>query len=141
MSTKTGSIEANRQLLSDYFDTMGASGDLAPFFTEGVVWVNTDTGERFEGRDAVKDYIRVLHTELFDAQPEGGDLDVTEGHAYLEGNFVGIDTDLRVPFCVVYDLSEAGISAMRAYMAFAPLRAHAKTGNASDEGAEQPSRA
>jgi hypothetical protein len=70
-----------------------------------------------------------------------GDVDVTEGHAYLEGAFVGIDTDLRVPFCVVYDLSDAGISAMRAYMTFAPLRAHPKAGTTSGKGSDQPSRA
>jgi SnoaL-like domain len=124
MSTQTGSTEADRRLLQDYFDAMDAGGDLARFLTEDVVWVNTDTGERFEGRQAVKDYIRVLHTEMFDAVPEGRYLGVFEGHAFLEGDFVGTATDLRVPFCLVYDLSGAGISAMRLYMSFAPLVAH-----------------
>lgn len=124
MSTGSGSTESEEQLLRSYFDTMGAGGDLARFFTEDVVWVNTETGERFEGPGAVRDYIHVLHTELFDARPQGRYLGVTEGHAFLEGDFVGVDSDLRVPYCLVYDVSGAGISAMRLYTSFAQLAAH-----------------
>jgi hypothetical protein len=48
-------------------------------------------------------------------------LDVTEAHAFLEGDFVGTSTDVRVPFCLVYDVGGDRITAMRFYMSFGSL--------------------
>src|SRR4051812_22372214 len=100
---------------------MNTGGSLTDFFTEDVTWVNVESGEQFGGRAAVRDYIRALHTRMFDARPQGRSLDVTDAHAFLEGEFVGTSTDVRVPFCLVYDLGDAGISAMRLYMSFGSL--------------------
>jgi hypothetical protein len=134
VSERTGSAESNRRLLRDYFDVMAKGGDLAEFFTEDVTWVNVASGEQFSGKTAVRDYIGVLHTRLFDARPEGRSLDVTDAHAFLEGDFVVTSTDVRVPFCLVYDVGNGGISAMRLYMSFGslPLR----VADASGERAE-----
>jgi hypothetical protein len=121
VSERTGSAESNRRLMRDYFAAMAADADLADFFTEDVMWVNVESGEQFSGHAAVRDYIGALHTTLFDARPEGRSLDVTDTHAFLEGDFVGISTDVRVPYCLVYDLDDAGISQMRLYMSFGSL--------------------
>jgi hypothetical protein len=121
MSERTGSAESNRKLMSDYFDVMGADGDIADFFGEDVTWVNMESGEQFTGPAAVRDYINALHTRLFDATSHGRSLDVTDAHAFLEGDFTGTSTDVRVPFCLVYDLRDARIRAMRLYMSFGSL--------------------
>lgn len=118
MPERAGSAESNRRLMADYFDVMNAGGDLAGFFSEDVVWVNMESGEQFTGPAAVRDYITALHTRLFDARAQGQSLDVTDAHAFLEGDFVGTSTDVRVPFCLVYDVNGARISAMRLYMSF-----------------------
>ena len=121
MSERTGSAESNRKLMSDYFDVMGADGDIADFFSEDVTWVNMESGDQFTGPAAVRDYITALHTRLFDATSHGRSLDVTDAHAFLEGDFTGTSTDVRVPFCLVYDVGNGGISAMRLYMSFGSL--------------------
>jgi SnoaL-like domain len=121
VSERTGSAESNRAFMGDYFRVMSADGDLAPFFTEDVTWVNVESGQQFRGRAAVRDYIKALHDRLYEARSQGRSLDVTDAHAFLEGDFVGTSSDVRVPFCLVYDLGDAGISAMRAYMSFGSL--------------------
>ena len=121
MSERTGSAESNRRVLHDYFDVMSAGGDLADFFSEDVTWANMESGERFTGPAAVRDYITTLHTRLFEARAEGRSLDVTDAHAFLEGEFVGTSTEVRVPFCLVYDVRDGRITAMRLYMSFGSL--------------------
>ena len=121
MSERTGSAESTRRLMRDYFDVMGAGGDIADFFSEDVTWVNMESGEQFTGPAAVRDYIDALHTRLFDATSHGRSLDVTDAHAFLEGDFTGTSTDVRVPFCLVYDVGDGRITAMRLYMSFGAL--------------------
>ena len=121
MSQQTVSAESTRRLMRDYFDVMGAGGDIADFFSEDVTWVNMESGEQFTGPAAVRDYITALHTRLFDATSHGRSLDVTDAHAFLEGEFVGTSTDVRVPFCLVYDVGDTGIMAMRLYVSFGSL--------------------
>lgn len=121
MSEPTVSVESNRTLMRDYFEVMSADGDIARYFSQDVTWINMESGERFTGPAAVRDYITALHTRLFDATPQGRSLDVTDAHAFLEGDFTGISTDVCVPFCLVYDLRDGRISAMRAYMSFGSL--------------------
>jgi hypothetical protein len=80
-----------------------------------------ESGEQFTGPAAVRDYITALHSRLFDATSHGRSLDITDAHAFLEGDFLGTSTDVRVPFCLVYDLGDGRITAMRLYMSFGSL--------------------
>lgn len=121
MSEPTGLAESNRRLMRDYFGVMSAGGDIARFFSQDVTWINMESGEQFTGPAAVRDYITALHTRLFDATSHGRSLDVTDAHAFLEGDFTGTWTDLRVPFCLVYDVGDGRITAMRLYMSFGSL--------------------
>ncbi|WP_432570643.1 nuclear transport factor 2 family protein [Kineococcus sp. SYSU DK005] len=120
--------EAHRRLMDDYFGAMSAGGDFSTFFTEDVVWVETESGESFTGPAAVRERIEALHDRMFEARSHGRSLSVTDEHAFLEGEFVGTAVDLRVPFCLVYDLDGTAIRRMRLYMTFAPLRAVARGG-------------
>jgi hypothetical protein len=121
MSETTASVESTQRLMRDYFAVMNAGGDLADFFSDDVTWINMESGERFSGPAAVRDYITALHTRLYDGTAHGRSLDVTEAHAFLEGDFVGTSTDVRVPFCLVYDVGGDRITAMRFYMSFGSL--------------------
>lgn len=73
-----------------------------------------ETGERMAGRDAVRDFIIALHSQLFDASPELVNVTVADGVAGLEAVFVGTHIAefadvpatglaLRLPYCVFYD--------------------------------------
>ena len=68
-----------------------------------------------------------MHTQAFDAHPKVTTLVMGDGHAALEANFVGIHTGeflgipatgrtVQIPYCVVYDLREDKIAALRAYI-------------------------
>ncbi|WP_167586479.1 nuclear transport factor 2 family protein [Kineococcus rubinsiae] len=121
MSAAARGAESRQEFLMRYFEALGAGGEFEQFFTEDVTWTNVESGERFEGRSAVREYLLALHGSMFDARPHGGQLSVTDEHAYLEGEFRGTSVDVRVPFCVVYDFGGEGISAMRLYLSFAAL--------------------
>ncbi|NAZ86248.1 nuclear transport factor 2 family protein [Kineococcus indalonis] len=125
--TSAQRAEAHRRLMDDYFGVMSAGGDFSTFFTEDVAWVETESGERFSGPAAVRERIEDLHERLFEARSHGRSLSVTDEHAFLEGEFLGTATDLRVPFFLVHDLDGTVIREMRLYVAFAPLRAVART--------------
>ena len=89
-----------------------------------------ETGDRIQGRESVRDFIVALHRQLFDARPELKNVVIADGTAALEADFIGTHTgefagiaatgaSLRVPYSVFYDVTDAGITALRAYM---PLR-------------------
>jgi predicted ester cyclase len=89
-----------------------------------------ENGQEVRGRDAVRDFIFSMHAEVFDSQPELRSLTVTDGRAALEAIFIGehvsefagipaTGAKLRLPYTMVYDVSDDGITALRAYI---PLR-------------------
>ncbi len=121
------SADLSTCLVDDYLQALRSRGDFAQYFTDDVVWTTIDTGEQITGRTAVRDHILLLHTQLFDAGPEIRSLTVADGRAVLEADFVGVHTGefagiaptgarVRVPYCVVYDLTDQGITALRAYL-------------------------
>jgi steroid delta-isomerase-like uncharacterized protein len=126
------SLETTQQTMQDYLSALLGGGDFAQFFADDVVWTTTETGQQVHGRDAVRDFIVSFHTQAFDARPEIRSLTVTEGAATLEADFVGTHTGdfagvaptgtkLRVPYCVVYDIRDNRITALRGYLPIAAI--------------------
>jgi predicted ester cyclase len=120
-------VDATKRTIDAYLESLLNGGDFAQFFTDQVEWTTMETGDKIQGRDAVRDFIVALHSELFDARPEFKRVVVDDGIAALEADFVGTHTgefagipptgaSVRVSYCVVYDLTDAGITALRAYM-------------------------
>ena len=121
------SLGATTQTINSYLDALLNGGDFGQFFTDEVRWTTMETGDEIQGREAVRDFIVALHRELFDAKPEVRSVGIADGLAALEADFVGVHTGefagiaptgaaVRVPYCVFYDVGEAGITALRAYM-------------------------
>lgn len=109
------------------------------FLTEDAVFVHMATGERHAGREAVAQMLDFMYHRAFDAHAEPVGMIVGEGSAALEATFVGrhIGTfagieptgrEVRVPLAVTYQVTPAGISSARVYMAmnvmFDQLGAH-----------------
>jgi predicted ester cyclase len=124
------SLDATTRTVNAYLDALLYGGDFGQFFTVQVEWTTMETGEKVQGREAVRDFIVALHSELFDARPEVKSVATADGIAALEADFVGTHTGefagipatgvaLRVPYSVFYDVTDDGITALRAYM---PLR-------------------
>lgn len=140
------SVETTTQVMSDYLDALRKGEDFGRFFADQVVWTTTETGEQVTGRDAVRDYIVAFHTQSFEARVDVKTLTVGDGHAALEADFVGRHTgefagiaatgaDLRVPYCVCYDLDDTGIAALRVYLPIARMVAEVQ---AAAQGSLRP---
>jgi steroid delta-isomerase-like uncharacterized protein len=124
------SLERTTQTISSYLDSLQERSGFEQFFTEDVLWTTMENGQEIRGREAVRDFIVALHVQLFDAHPEVRSVTVADGTAALEADFVGVHIGefagvpatgarVRVPYSVFYDVSDQGITALRAYM---PLR-------------------
>jgi predicted ester cyclase len=121
------SVDTSTKTINSYLETLFSGGDFSQYFSADVVWTTMETGDQVHGREEVRDYIVALHTQLFDARPEVRSLTVGSETAALEADFVGTHigefagipptgADLRVPYCVIYDLAEDSIRALRAYI-------------------------
>jgi len=126
------SAETTERVMRDYLEALLSRGDFGRFFTDDVLWTTMETGQEIRGRAAVREYIVALHTMLFDARPVLRGTLVTDGTALLEADFVGrhigeiggvaaTGRDVKVPYCVVYDVQGERIAALRAYFPVAAL--------------------
>src|SRR3954471_4363666 len=125
-------VETTERVLREYIEALLSRGDYGRFFSDDVLWTTMETGEEIRGREAVRDYIVALHTMLFDARPVFRRTVAGDDVALLEADFVGrhigeiggvapTGRDVKVPYCVVYDISGEQISALRAYFPIAAL--------------------
>ena len=120
------SVTDTESTLRDYMNALLGGGDFAAFFSDDVLWTTMETGDEIRGRDAVRDYIVALHSELFEAAPELRSLAVADGIASLEADFVGkhvaelagvpaTGAEVRLPYAMFYDVEGGSITALRAY--------------------------
>ena len=114
--------ERTREIIEAY-----ASSHDPNYLAEDAVFIDTASGQRHEGREAIAAMLDHVYHVAFDARPEGTRLIVGEGKAVLETSFTGTHTgefagipatgrEVRVPLCVAYDVAENGITEGRIYM-------------------------
>jgi ketosteroid isomerase-like protein len=131
------SIESTTQVMNDYLEALVKRGDFARFFADQVLWTTMETGDEVRGREAVRDFIVAFHTQSFEAHPEVKSLIVGDGSATLEADFVGKHTgefagvtatgaEMRVPYCVCYDVRDGVITALRVYLPIGRMVAEVK---------------
>jgi ketosteroid isomerase-like protein len=82
-------VEETGRIVREYLDALLTGGNFAAYLADDVVWTTMETAEEVRGRDAVRDFLLALHTQLLDASPELGNLTVADGVAVLEAVFVG----------------------------------------------------
>ena len=120
-------VEATAETMRSYLDALVARGDFADYFSEEVTWTIIGTDQQVQGREPVRDFLTWMHTQAFDAYPKVNTLVVGDGQATLEADLVGTHTGeflgipatgktVQVPYCVVYDLRDGKITALRAYI-------------------------
>jgi steroid delta-isomerase-like uncharacterized protein len=92
-----------------------------------VTWTTIGTEQNVQGRQPLREFLVWMHTQAFDAHPKVKTLVVGDGQAVLEADFVGTHSgeflgvppsgkSVQVPYCVVYDLRDDKIAALRAYI-------------------------
>lgn len=97
------------------------------YVAEDAVFTHMNSGERYEGREAIKQMLHYIYHVAFDARAEIKNVIITEDHALLEATFIGrhigelagmqpTNKEVKVPFCVTYDLKNGLIQEGRVYM-------------------------
>lgn len=126
------SVEETERTVRGYLDTLLNGGDFASFLADDVSWTTMETGDQVRGREAVRDFIVALHSQLFEAAPEIVNTTFSDGVAGLEAVFVGTHTGefagvpatgaaVRLPYTVFYDVAGGAIVALRAYFPITAL--------------------
>ena len=121
------SVETTAQTMRSYLDAFLARGNFAEYYTDEVTWTTVGADQELQGRQPVRDFLIWMHTQAFDAHPKVKTLVVGDGQAALEADFVGTHTgeflgipatgkSVQVPYCVVYDLQDDKLAALRAYI-------------------------
>jgi steroid delta-isomerase-like uncharacterized protein len=121
------SVETTAQTMRSYLDALLARGDFADYYADEVTWTTVGANQELQGRQPVRDFLIWMHTQAFDAHPKVKTLIVGDGQAALEADFVGTHTgeflgipasgkSVQIPYCVVYDLRDDKITALRAYI-------------------------
>ena len=121
------SVEATTKTMRSYLEAFLARGDFADSFSEEVAWTTVGAGQELQGCQPVRDFLIWMHSQAFDAHPKVKTLVIADGQAVLEADFVGTHTgeflgmpatgrSVQVPYCVIYDLQDGKIAALRAYI-------------------------
>lgn len=127
LDATTLSVEQTKRTMNAYLAALISRGDFGQFFADDVRWTTIESGEQIVGRDEVSTFIGSMHVTLFDAHPELKNLVVGPGIVAGEFDFVGTNTgdyedvaatgqELRLPYVVFYDVTDRGITALRAYL-------------------------
>jgi steroid delta-isomerase-like uncharacterized protein len=121
------SVTTTAQAMRSYLDAFLPRGNFADYYTDEVTWTTVGADQELQGRQPVRDFLIWMHTQAFDAHPKVKTLVVGDSQAALEADFVGTHTSeflnipatgksVHVPYCVVYDLRDDKITALRAYI-------------------------
>jgi steroid delta-isomerase-like uncharacterized protein len=120
-------MKATAEIMRSYLDAFLARSNFADYFSEEVTWTTVGAGQELQGHQPVRDFLIWMHSQAFDAHPKVKTLVVGDGQAALEADFVGTHTgeflgipptgkSVQVPYCVIYDLQDDKITALRAYI-------------------------
>jgi predicted ester cyclase len=117
------SIESTRETILRYFNS--EHGDVS-MMTKDVTFTIMATGQENRGPDAVVGMLNYLYHVAFDATFAPSLTLFGDNNAVVEGEFVGkhigefngipaTGKDVRVPLCIVYDLTDDCIKRARVY--------------------------
>jgi predicted ester cyclase len=133
------STELTEKTMQGYGALLVQRGPYGQYFTDDVTFTLIGAGQVFEGRAAVEGFIRLLHEQAFDANPQLVSMLSGDGQAAVEAifrgthiaEFMGVAATGRaveVPYAVFYNLRGDKISALRGYMPVDALMAQLKPG-------------
>ena len=121
------SVEDTQQTMNAYIEDLLEGGPYKRHFSDDVVLAMVGTDQGAKGADDAEAWIDYLHREAFEASPELKNMIVGDGQAVGEFDFVGkhvgefggiaaTGREVRVPYCMVYELGGNKIRALRGYM-------------------------
>jgi predicted ester cyclase len=113
--------------LKAYGEQLLQRGPYGQYFVPDVTFTLMGANLEVRGAAEVEQFIRFLHEQAFDAQPELKNTFIADGRAALEAVFIGTHTGefmgvaatgrrVEVPYAVFYELAGEQITALRAYL-------------------------
>jgi predicted ester cyclase len=120
--------ERTRQVLMQYWEAHDVSK-----LDEKAVFTVMGTGQQAKGREAIGQFLQYLYHVAFEARADLKHTVIADGQASFEADLVGkqllefggiapTDEEVRVPFCVVYELVNDLITQGRIYFETDALR-------------------
>jgi steroid delta-isomerase-like uncharacterized protein len=117
-------VESTKKVMDQYFNSQHSDMSM---MADDVVFTHMANGDEHHGPDSVLHMLNYMYHTAFDADAEIKNIIFAEGKAVLEADFVGkhigefagiaaTNKNVRVPFCVVYDLENDQIKKARVYM-------------------------
>ena len=117
------SVETTKQAIQKYLDSKHTDSTV---LAEDVIFNNMATGEKYTGPDEVLNMLNYMYHVSFDAHASIKNLICEDSKVVLEAEFIGkhigvftgiepTNKDVRVPFCVVYDMVKDKIKTARIY--------------------------
>ena len=121
------SVEQTRAVITSYLN-----GHAAETIADDAVFTVMGTGEVASGRAAIGRMLRDLYETAFDARADARNVVVDDGTATIEYDFLGrhigkfggrpaTGAEVKVPFCVAYDVAAGKIVAARIYFELGAL--------------------
>jgi|SRR5579863_7306378 len=122
------SVERTREVMMQYW----RDDDLSKI-DENAVYTLIGTGQVARGREAIVQFLHDLYHVTFEVQAYAKNTLIEDGKACFEAEFVGKQLrkfagiaptakEVRIPFCVVYDLANDRITQARIYFESEVLR-------------------
>jgi steroid delta-isomerase-like uncharacterized protein len=126
------SPDDTRELFNAYLTDLRARGDYARHLADDVSIEVVGTDQKANGREATEQFIRYFHEQAFDADAVPRSSVAAEDQVAAEmvfegthtGEFAGVPAagaKVSQPYCVVYDMSDGRILAIRLYFSLADL--------------------
>lgn len=115
-------VDQTHQVLTEYLEGHDESR-----IAHDAVFHDTATGQDAVGREAIGQMLEWLYHGAFEAHADRKRLIVGEGSAAMEADFVGTHIgefhgipatgrQVRVPFCVLYDIADGAITRADIYL-------------------------
>jgi predicted ester cyclase len=125
---KRMSVERTREVMMQYWQADDFSK-----IDQNAVYTLIGTGQVARGREAIVQFLHDLYHVAFEAQAYVKNTVIEDGKACIEAEFVGkqlsefagiapTGNEVRIPFCVVYDLANERITQARIYFETEVLR-------------------
>ncbi len=115
-------VDQTRRVVRDYLE-----GHATDVIAEDAAFTMMGSGEVFRGREAIASMLNHFYHGIFEGRFEEGRLLVGDDWAVLEGEVVGEllepvgglapnEGQVRVPLCVVYEVTGEYVAAARVYL-------------------------
>jgi hypothetical protein len=126
------SVESTRSVMMRYLEAHDES-----VLDQDAIFTLMATGYQTRGREAIGQFVHAFYHEIFEAEARLKDLLIAEEQACFEAELVGRqmrafagitpnNTEICVPFCVVYELAHGMITRVRLYFEMDALRQQAR---------------